>query len=97
MEIFRHIRYATAERFEESVQTGFSEGALNVAGVPTEARCLDWRPEGSPFGACHCLELSLLFGSWERWQGAQMLGRTSRQEWEEKAQAFREEYITFIR
>ncbi len=70
---------------------------LNAAGIPTEARSLDWRPEGSPFGACHCLEVSLLFGSWERWQGAKMLGSTSHQEWEEKAQAFREEYITFIR
>ena len=70
---------------------------LNAAGVPTETRCLDWRPEGSPFGACHCLELSLLFGSWERWQGAQMLGSTSHQAWKEKAQEFREEYITFIR
>lgn len=71
--------------------------ALNAVGIHTETRCLDWCPEGSPFGACHCLELSLLFGSWERWQGAQMLGSTSHQEWKEKAQGFREEYITFIR
>lgn len=71
--------------------------ALNAAGIPTQTHRLDWRPQGSPFGACHCLELSLLFGSWERWQGAKMLGHTSRQEWESAALAFREKYISFVK
>ncbi len=68
--------------------------ALAAAGIPTETCCLDWHPKGSPFGACHCLELSLLFGSWERWQGARMLGQTSRREWEEKAIELRERWIS---
>ncbi len=70
--------------------------ALKAGGVQTEIRCLDWRPEGSPFGACHCLELSLLFGSWERWNKVIMLGRTSREEWEKKARALRADWISFI-
>jgi para-nitrobenzyl esterase len=35
---------------------------------------LDWRPEGSPFGACHCLDAALLFGDEEAWRAAPMLG-----------------------
>ena len=33
-----------------------------------------WRPRGSPYGACHCIELPLLFGQAADWQGAPMLG-----------------------
>ena len=71
--------------------------ALTAAGTPTETLCMDWRPKGSPFGACHCLELSLLFGSWERWKGAKMLGKTSKKEWGEKANKLRERWIEFIK
>lgn len=35
---------------------------------------LDLRPEGSPFGACHCLDLPLLLGTEESWRGSGMLG-----------------------
>ena len=34
--------------------------------IEVQMRELDWHPEGSRFGACHCLALSLLFGSWDR-------------------------------
>lgn len=71
--------------------------ALRAAGIQTEAICMDWRPEGSPFGACHCLELALLFGSWERWNGVRMLGVTSREEWEKQGRALRSKWIAFIR
>lgn len=33
----------------------------------------DWSPPGSPFGACHCLELPFLFGNSAAWQHAPML------------------------
>lgn len=71
--------------------------ALRAAGIQTEFLCLDWRPEGSPFGACHCLELALLFGSWERWKGVRMLGRTSREEWERNGYEIKAAWISFIR
>ena len=70
--------------------------ALQNAGVRAEAYCLDWRPKGSPFGACHCLELTLLFGSWERWKEARILGRISRDEWEKKGVALRAKWISFV-
>lgn len=37
---------------------------------------LDWRPEGSPLGATHCLELPLLLGDERAWAGSPMLGST---------------------
>ncbi|OBK59854.1 para-nitrobenzyl esterase [Mycobacterium colombiense] len=35
---------------------------------------VDWSPPGAPLGACHCIELPLLFGSPECWADAPMLG-----------------------
>jgi para-nitrobenzyl esterase len=37
---------------------------------------ITWRPHGSPYGACHCIELPLLFGHADDWSGAAMLGNT---------------------
>ncbi|MCV7111895.1 carboxylesterase family protein [Mycolicibacterium setense] len=34
----------------------------------------DWAPDGAPLGACHCMELPLLFGSPQTWADAPMLG-----------------------
>ena len=34
----------------------------------------DWVPEGSRFGACHCIELPFVFGSFSAFNGAPMLG-----------------------
>jgi para-nitrobenzyl esterase len=39
-----------------------------------------WRPRGSPYGACHCIELPLLLGQAEDWQHAAMLGATPGEE-----------------
>lgn len=35
---------------------------------------VDWTPPGAPLGACHCIDLPLLFGSPDVWAGAPMLG-----------------------
>ncbi len=43
------------------------------AGASVWAYQLDWAPAGSPLGACHCLELPLIFGSGRAWSGAPML------------------------
>lgn len=70
--------------------------ALQSAGLEVTQRCLDWRPEGSPFGACHCLEMSLLLGSWERWKGAGMLGSVSQEEWEARGSRLRGDWLNFV-
>lgn len=33
----------------------------------------DWQPAGSPFGACHCIELPFVFGNPAAWREAPML------------------------
>jgi len=42
-------------------------------GADVWAYQLDWAPSGSPLGACHCLELPLVFNTTKAWAGAPML------------------------
>ena len=60
-------------------RAAFAEpAAAFAAATPDDAKTylyrLELRPEGSPFGACHCLDLPLLFGEEADWRGAGMLG-----------------------
>jgi para-nitrobenzyl esterase len=41
---------------------------------------INWRPHGSPYGACHCIELPLLFGQAGDWERAAMLGDTPKEQ-----------------
>lgn len=70
---------------------------LKDFGMQVHLRELDWRPKGSKFGACHCLELSLLFGSWDRWKGTGMLGDISETEWKSRSMQLRQQWLEFIR
>ncbi|MCC6719589.1 MAG: carboxylesterase/lipase family protein [Acetobacteraceae bacterium] len=47
--------------------------ALAEAGVPVQAYQFDWAPQGSPFRACHCIELPFVFGNFAQWPDAGML------------------------
>lgn len=67
------------------------------AGARVHAYRLDWRPAGSPFGATHCLELPLLLGSREAWQGSPMLGDTPWHEVEALGAALRATWLGFVR
>lgn len=69
---------------------------LKENGIEVLMHELSWRPEGSKFGACHCLELSLLFGSWERWKGTGMLGQTDEADWKKHSQELRKQWLAFI-
>lgn len=70
---------------------------LKQNGIEVHTHELSWRPEGSRFGTCHCLELSLLFGSWERWKGSGMLGKVDVSEWRKRSQELRRQWLEFIR
>lgn len=72
-------------------------GRLREAGARTFGYRLDWSPEGSPLGATHCLELPLLLGSREAWEGAPMLGGASWEDVEEFGAALRTAWTGFAR
>ncbi|WP_163569989.1 carboxylesterase/lipase family protein [Fodinicola feengrottensis] len=48
--------------------------SLAAHGNPAWVYQFDWSPAGSPFGACHCLELPFVFGNLAAWADAPMLG-----------------------
>jgi len=58
---------------------------------------IGWRPEGSNFGATHCLELSLLFGFNETWINSPMIGDTSKKEFEKLGIEMRKTWIEFAK
>jgi para-nitrobenzyl esterase len=53
----------------------FADGSLRVAEQARSAHAYQfaWSPPGSPFGACHCIELPFVFGSLDAWRDAPML------------------------
>ncbi|WP_433191930.1 carboxylesterase family protein [Nocardia sp. CA-107356] len=67
------------------------------AGAHTQSYRLDWRPDGSAFGATHCLELPLLLGPENAWRGSPMLGGTLWNEVEAFGTALRRAWISFAR
>ena len=46
---------------------------LAAAGIAVQAYQFDWAPQGSPFRACHCIELPFVFGNFAHWPDAGML------------------------
>ncbi|MFI7690084.1 carboxylesterase/lipase family protein [Nonomuraea sp. NPDC049655] len=53
----------------------FRDGSLRLAGRARSAHLyqFDWSPPGSPFGACHCIELPFVFGNLPAWHASPML------------------------
>ena len=53
----------------------FRDGSLRLAGQARSAYAFqfDWNPPGSPFGACHCIELPFVFGGLDAWRASPML------------------------
>ncbi len=69
---------------------------LETKSVKTQTWLLTWRHGLSEFGAVHCLELPLIFGSWEQWKDAPFMEGVTLQEYEEKSTAFKQRIIDFI-
>lgn len=70
---------------------------LKQNGIEVHLHELEWRPKNGRFGACHCLELALLFGSWDRWKGAGMLGDVDETEWQKRSRELRKQWLEFIK
>jgi para-nitrobenzyl esterase len=58
---------------------------------------LDWAPDGSALGACHCLELPLVFGNLDAWQSAPMLAGANRAALAKLSRSVQARWIEFIR
>lgn len=56
-----------------------------------------WRPEGSPFGAAHIVELPLLLGTRRSWENTKLVGRTSWEDLHRRGAAVREMWADFAR
>ncbi len=95
--IFDRLATAITTRFVFELGNRKYASFLKRNGIDVQLCELNWRPKGTQWGACHCLELSLLFGSYERWKGAGMLGEVDEIEWQERSQALRKQWLDFIK
>jgi para-nitrobenzyl esterase len=73
-----HTHALTRQLFADPI-TAFAE-QLDRAGAHAHTYRLAWRPDGSPFGATHGIELPLLLGTRRAWKQAPMLGTAT---WDE--------------
>lgn len=69
---------------------------LRSRGIEVRERIFDWTPDNGGLGACHTLELPLLFGGWECWCIADMLRGVSEDEFENRGKLFRSEIAAYI-
>jgi para-nitrobenzyl esterase len=58
---------------------------------------LDWAPAGSPLGACHCLELPLVFGTASAWSHTPMTAGADPAEQEALSRLIRGSWLSFAR
>ncbi|MGH7919994.1 MAG: carboxylesterase/lipase family protein, partial [Candidatus Dormibacteraceae bacterium] len=77
----------------------FLDGTLDLAAALEEAWVyrFDWAPAGSPWGACHCIELPFCFGNLDDWRGSPMLGAAEVAELRGLVRAVQRAWIGFAR
>ncbi|WP_158887615.1 carboxylesterase family protein [Amycolatopsis anabasis] len=76
--------------------TVFAQGTAELAaGLPGDAHAyrFDWHPEDSPLGACHCLDIPFVFGTFDAFTEAPML--TGARDFEPLAEAVRQTWTAF--
>jgi para-nitrobenzyl esterase len=66
-------------------------------GTPVWAYQFDWAPLGSPFKACHCIELPFVFGTLPAWPDAAMLAGGDASVLEDLSAQMRRGWIAFTR
>ena len=71
--------------------------AVAAAGGEAWAYRLDWAPAGSPLGACHCLELPLVFGTADAWSRAPMTAGADPGRQEALSALIRRSWLSFAR
>jgi para-nitrobenzyl esterase len=71
--------------------------ALARQGNPPEWYEFAWSPPGSPFGACHCIELPFVFGTLDAWRHAPMLAGADPDELAGLVDDVQSRWISFVR
>lgn len=66
-------------------------------GNPAHVYELEWHPEGSPLGACHCMELPFVFGNLDAMADAPMLAGAERATLEARRDEIQSAWIAFVR
>ncbi|WP_327636391.1 carboxylesterase family protein [Kribbella sp. NBC_00482] len=69
--------------------------AVAAAGGEVWVYRLDWAPTDSPLGACHCLELPLVFGTADAWAKAPMIAGADPAEQEALSARIRGNWLSF--
>ena len=69
--------------------------SLRKAGVEAAEYLFSWHPKGSPYGACHCIELPFLLGEYDDWCEAPMLAGMSREEYESNSRLLLSAWVGF--
>jgi para-nitrobenzyl esterase len=87
---------AMTERFFAAPAHAFAR-AVAAAGGAVWVYRFDWAPAGSPLGACHCLELPLVFGTGDAWAGAPMIAGADRAQQDALSALIRRCWLSFAR
>jgi para-nitrobenzyl esterase len=69
---------------------------LAEQGNPADRCAFEWAPPGSPFGACHCIDLPFVFGTLDAWREAPMLAGASRPELDRLVSEVQFRWLSFI-
>ncbi|MDF2444640.1 MAG: para-nitrobenzyl esterase [Subtercola sp.] len=70
---------------------------LSDGGARVYTYRFDWRPKGTPWGACHCLDLPFVWADEEFWRGSPMLGGVLWSDLEEFAVGIQKQWARFAR
>jgi len=57
---------------------------------------LTWRHGEPPFGATHCMELPLIFGSWDTWKDTPFMHGVTQAEYHQQAEATKQWINDFL-
>jgi para-nitrobenzyl esterase len=70
---------------------------LAAAGAQVFTYRFDWRPAGTQWGACHCIELPFFWADEEYWRGSPMLGGVKWADLDRFGRVLRRTWTTFAR
>ncbi|RFA20629.1 carboxylesterase/lipase family protein [Subtercola boreus] len=70
---------------------------LSESGARVYTYRFDWRPKGTPWGACHCIELPFFWADEEFWRGSPMLGGVLWDDLEALSIPVRQQWLSFAR